>query len=111
MARGHAHLRYVFEGQQGLSYARNAGVAAARAPLIAFTDDDVRAACDWVVSIKRAFDEHPEVDCIGGKVLPRWLSDPPLWLTREHWPPLALVDYGETQFYTNFSRPGVHCRS
>src|SRR5438105_3335543 len=52
MARGQANLRYVFEGQQGLSYARNAGIAAARAPLIAFTDDDVRAARDWVVSIK-----------------------------------------------------------
>jgi len=104
-ARGHARLRYIFEAKQGVSYGRNAGIAAARAPLIAFTDDDVRAATDWVLSIKRAFDAHPEVDCVGGKVLPQWPSDPPAWLTRDHWPPLALVDHGEAEFYTNFSRP------
>jgi len=37
-----SNLRYVFEAKQGLSHARNAGILAARAPLIAFTDDDVR---------------------------------------------------------------------
>ena len=70
--RGHANLRYVFEGEQGLSHARNAGVRAARARVVAFTDDDVRAAPDWVASIKRAFDEHPEAAYVGGKVLPLW---------------------------------------
>jgi glycosyltransferase involved in cell wall biosynthesis len=104
-ARGQANLRYVFEGCQGLSHARNAGIAEARAPLIAFTDDDVCAARNWVASIKRAFDKHPEVDCVGGKVLPRWPKQPPAWLTREHWPPLALVDYGETPFHTDLERP------
>src|SRR5436305_8400951 len=84
IARGHANLRYVFEGKQGLSHARNAGIAAARAPIIAFTDDDVRAASDWVASIKRVFDEHPEVDFVGGKVLPRWEAEPPSWLTPDH---------------------------
>src|SRR5437764_2935160 len=70
IARGHANLRYIFEGKQGISHARNAGIAAARAPIIAFMDDDVRAPSNWLISIKRAFDEHPEVDFVGGKVLP-----------------------------------------
>jgi glycosyltransferase involved in cell wall biosynthesis len=101
ITRGHANVRYVFEGQQGLSHARNAGIATARAPLVAFTDDDVRAASNWIVSIKRAFDEHPEVDFVGGKVLPQWLGEPPAWLTHKHWSPLAIVDYGDEPFYVD----------
>jgi Glycosyltransferases involved in cell wall biogenesis len=37
IARGATNLQYVFEARQGLSYARNAGVAAARSPIVAFT--------------------------------------------------------------------------
>src|SRR5690349_5231481 len=50
--RGHSNLRYSFEGRQGLSHARNAGIAVARSPLVAFTDDDIRVAPDWVSTIK-----------------------------------------------------------
>src|ERR1043165_5266525 len=52
IARGHENVRYIFEGKQGLSHARNAGIAAARSPLIVFTDDDVRAATRGEDSIK-----------------------------------------------------------
>jgi glycosyltransferase involved in cell wall biosynthesis len=101
VARGYENLRYVFEGRQGLSYARNAAVSAARSPILAFTDDDVRVKPDWVATIKRMLDNHPEVDCVGGKVLPHWTFAPPSWLTSEHWAPLALVDYGDQPFYVN----------
>ena len=93
--RGRGNLRYVFEEKQGVSHARNRGIAEARAEIIAFADDDVRVEKDWVAKIKQAFDSHPDIDCIGGKVLPRWESEPPLWLTRDHWMPLALLDYGD----------------
>jgi len=105
IARGAKNLRYVFEGRQGLSHARNAGIAAARAPIIAFTDDDVRVAPDWAARIKRAFAEHPEVDFVGGKVLPRWEAEPPSWLTPDHWSPLALTNYGEEPVYSNARNP------
>ena len=94
-ARNDSRVRYLFERRQGLSYARNAGIHAARAPLIAFVDDDVRAQPDWVASVVRAFEQHPETDMVGGRVLPLWPSPPPAWLTRDHWTPLALVDYGD----------------
>ncbi len=55
-------VQYVFEPRQGVAHARNAGVAAARTDIIAFTDDDVRVSEDWVRVVKRAFDAHPEVD-------------------------------------------------
>jgi glucosyl-dolichyl phosphate glucuronosyltransferase len=105
IAEGDERVRYIFEGKQGLSHARNAGIAAARAPLIVFTDDDVRAASDWVALIKRAFDEHPEVDFVGGKVLPQWEQEPPAWLTSKHWSPLAIMDYGEEEFYVDMEKP------
>lgn len=87
-------LRYAFEPRQGLSYGRNTGIALARSPIIAFTDDDVRVATDWISQLKRTFDEHPEIDYAGGRVLPNWLAPPPRWLTQAHWAPLALQDYG-----------------
>ena len=86
------HLRYVFEPRQGVSYARNTGVASATAPIIAFLDDDVEAGSDWVCSMKQAFDEHPEADCIGGRVVPRWVTPRPSWLTAPHWGPIAVQD-------------------
>ena len=90
-------VRLVREPQQGLSYARNAGLGASRAPIVAFTDDDVEVAPDWVETIVTALARHPHVDGIGGRVLPAWQSGRPRWLTREHWAPLALQDHGDAR--------------
>jgi len=98
-------LRYVFEPRQGLSHARNAGILHARGDLIAFIDDDLRADPDWVAAIVRAFDEHPDIDVVGGRVLPRWPSPPPTWLTQDHWAPLALADHGDRPFVVTAERP------
>ena len=103
--RGHENLRYAFESRQGLSHARNAGIRIAHGQIIAFTDDDVRLTPAWAESIKRAFDEHPEVNCVAGKVLPRWNSVPPSWLTREHWTALALQDYGDEPLLISSESP------
>ena len=102
---GDPRVRYVFEPRQGLSHGRNAGIAHARAPLIAFMDDDLRADPDWVAAIVRAFDEHPSADVVGGRVLPIWPVPPPAWLTPEHWAPLALADHGDTPFPVTAERP------
>jgi len=90
-------LRYIHEPRQGNAYARNTGVEHAEAPIIGFIDDDVVAAKNWVDTIKSAFDRHPQLSFVGGKVLPLWDSDPPSWLTRSHWAPLALLDYGDDE--------------
>src|SRR6185503_338373 len=105
ISKGHTNLRYVFEPQQGISYGRNAGIAAARGNIIAFTDDDVVVTDNWIATIKRAFDENPEVEYIGGKILPDWSEPPPKWLTIDHWWPLALLDRGDKRFYVNASNP------
>ncbi len=90
-ARG--RLRYVFEPRQGLSHGRNAGIAAVRGPLIAFTDDDVRAAPDWIDRLASVFRDHPEASFAGGRVLPVSTAGWPGWLSTRA-APLALQDYG-----------------
>ena len=97
-------LRYLFEPKQGLSYGRNTGISHAKAPIVAFTDDDVRTAPDWAAKIVAAFRAHPDIDFLGGKVLPVWPKSPPAWLTHEHWAPLALLDYGDDPFYVTENR-------
>lgn len=87
-------VRYAFEARQGLSYGRNTGIALASGAIIAFSDDDVRVAEDWIQQLKQVFDAHPETDYVGGRVLPHWIEPPPAWLTTAHWSPLALQDYG-----------------
>src|SRR4051794_17455742 len=94
-------LKYIFEPKQGLSYGRNTGIAAAKAPIIAFTDDDVRVAADWIWRIKSGFEANPDIDFLGGRVVPRWPAEPPPWLTRANWSPLALLDYGDHPFYVD----------
>ncbi len=87
-------LSYILETQQGNAHARNRGVNEARAPVIAFIDDDVTVEHNWLTSLKNALDSHPELSFVGGKVLPQWSTAPPSWLTPEHWSPLAVLDYG-----------------
>jgi glycosyltransferase involved in cell wall biosynthesis len=103
-AADEGRLVYAYEPRQGLSYARNAGIARARAPLIAFTDDDVLADPDWMAAIERAFARHLDVQYVGGRVLPRWQA-PPAWLTPVHWSPLALQDHGPEPFEVGPDRP------
>ncbi len=102
---GRENWHTFFEARQGLSFARNSGVEHSRAPIIAFTDDDVAARSDWIAEIVRTMQEHPEVDYIGGKVLPRWHAPPPRWLTPVNWTPLAVTDHGEKPFYVSIKRP------
>jgi glycosyltransferase involved in cell wall biosynthesis len=83
-------VRYLLEPRPGASCARNAGIAAAQAPILAFIDDDVRPRADWLASLHHAFGAHPDVDCLGGRIEPRWPAAPPDWLTSAHWGPLAL---------------------
>ncbi|HEX6645106.1 MAG TPA: glycosyltransferase [Gemmatimonadales bacterium] len=97
-------IRYIFEPRQGLSHARNAGIAAAAAPVLAFTDDDVRADRHWVRAIAETFERHRDAWFVGGRVLPRWPAPPPAWLTERHWAPLALCGV-EEEFRSDAAYP------
>jgi len=106
VAREHpGRVRRIVETRQGVSYARQAGIDQARGPIVAFFDDDVRVADNWVETIVYALQSHPGVECVGGKVLPDWSAPPPPWLTAEHWAPLGLQDYGDRPMLMSSANP------
>jgi GT2 family glycosyltransferase len=78
---GDDRVRWVHEPRQGISYARNAGLAAARGDIVAFTDDDVLVDRHWVERLVEAFDAADGVVCVTGAILPAELeTHPQLWL-------------------------------
>lgn len=94
-------LRYVFEQRQGKSNAMNAGLRASRGAIVAFTDDDVRVARDWVSSLSTVFRDHLEIAYVGGPVDPIWEAPCPAWFERSGavlWGTLAILDYGTQPF-------------
>jgi glycosyltransferase involved in cell wall biosynthesis len=91
-------FRYLLERQQGLSFARNAGIREARGEIIAFTDDDVTVDPDWLCKLTAAF-EDGEWAGAGGRIRPQQSFSPPRWLLaegpRQITGTLVLFDLGE----------------
>lgn len=69
-------VRLVTERRPGLSAGRNAGVAAARGEVVAFTDDDVRVDPQWLRALGARFVREPGLDGVSGVILPTELSTP-----------------------------------
>jgi glycosyltransferase involved in cell wall biosynthesis len=92
-------LRYIYESQQGLSFARNRGLFESQGRYIIFTDDDCLVDSDWGEKILTVYHRH-DAACVFGKILPEWpSSNIPKWLSadRRFWNTLALLDYGDTE--------------
>jgi GT2 family glycosyltransferase len=63
-----ARLVYVRTASTGASRARNIGIAQARGPVVAFTDDDCEVSPDWLGTLVSLFAAHPRVGLICGEV-------------------------------------------
>lgn len=98
--KAHAEISftYVIETTQGLSAARNRGIAEAKSPLITFMDDDGEATPGFLETIVNYMTTHPTVSGVGGKVLPIYESVEPKWLNPWLGGMLTIVDYGEQEF-------------
>lgn len=84
---------YIFEARQGLSHARNTGVANARGEYILFTDDDADIPPEWLGTyLQYIARSHP--DCLYSRINIIWDKDKPWWFLPEYTPCFVGVDYG-----------------
>lgn len=71
LTRGREKVRLISLEKSGLSLARNEGVDGAATPWIAFIDDDVVVAPDWIEQARRLIESVPDgCAVIGGRVDP-----------------------------------------
>jgi GT2 family glycosyltransferase len=66
----YSNVRVIAEPRGGLSYARNAGIRAARGTILAFTDDDTLASPDWLENLVAPFSASEEIAAVTGQTLP-----------------------------------------
>ncbi|MBR5864657.1 MAG: glycosyltransferase family 2 protein [Alistipes sp.] len=83
------NIRYIFEQNQGLSYARNAGIVASRGDIVAFIDDDERIVSDFVSAYIDLFDQHPDAMAAGGEIIAEYPTGRPRWMSRYTERPIA----------------------
>lgn len=72
-------FKVVSETRQGLSYARERGLAEARAGFVVFVDDDNWLAPDYLARMLRLMRVHPRAALIGGAITPVFEGSEPNW--------------------------------
>jgi glycosyltransferase involved in cell wall biosynthesis len=79
----------------GPNTARNAGIEAAEAELVALVDDDTEAPPGWLRAIVDGAARHPDADAFGGPIRPRLEGPAPRACGRED-APITSLDLGPT---------------
>ena len=98
-------FRTAREPRPGLSRGKNAGVRMARAPLLVFTDDDMRVDPRWLESYRSLFSGHQEDLLVaGGPVVPiaHDLGAWPEWLDDAALVDVGLLNYGDRRELVRF---------
>lgn len=82
------------EHRRGVNAARNAGVKATTAELVAFLDDDVYAPPGWLQAVVDGAARYPDAGVFGGPIRARFEGKTPASCGRES-PPITTLDLGD----------------
>ena len=91
-------IRYVFESEQGLSAARNRGIADTTSPYLCFIDDDIRVEPQWLRAVLDGFRER-SADAVGGRILVQSTAPLPAWINEDMRGFLGHRDFGSEPHY------------
>ncbi len=72
-------IRYTFEKQQGLVYARNQGIKEAKGEFIAFVDDDAVVDKNYLKYVLKDLEKNKNWEIFGGKIIPLYNHNKPEW--------------------------------
>ena len=91
------NFRYCTESKQGLSHARNKGIAESYDDTIVFMDDDILVKPDYLKNLKANLGQTPDLMAFGGKIVPKFESGhPPKWLNRWMYSLLSAINAGDS---------------
>lgn len=98
---------YVVETKQGLSAARNRGIAEAKGDCLVFLDDDAFVQSDYLKYLQVNLSQYPEMMAFGGKIIPLYESGKePEWMSPRLMPIVSAIDkYQYTGLFRGNSYP------
>ena len=70
-------LRYCFEAEQGLAFARQRAIEEAKGYFVGFLDDDNLPEPDWVSAAVKFGQEHQKAGAFGGRIIGDFEVEPP----------------------------------
>lgn len=83
------NVKTVRETRQGLSHARNRGIAESRGEYLAIIDDDERINPGFIGAYITFFDSHPDTAAAGGRIVAEYPQGRPRWMSRWTEAPIA----------------------
>ncbi len=83
------NIKVVFEARQGLSWARNCGIEHSEGEIIAIIDDDEIINEEFASAYINLFDTHPNATSAGGRIIPKYVTERPTWMSHYTELPIA----------------------
>ena len=80
-AHTNGSFTYITETNQGASFARNTGAAAAKGQWLCFMDDDAVATPNYVENILKHIQNKPDAVGFGGRIIPKYIPAEPTWMS------------------------------
>ena len=90
------NIRYVFEAEQGVAFARNKGLKEAKGEYLIYIDDDIRVTDKWLQTIYHVFNKY-DCDIVGGRIHIESPSSLPAWITPDMYGFLGYQNFGDQE--------------